>query len=204
MRGIVLYLLFLLSTVHGEVTLTCPVLFFVIDLLKYSAITEKTQVDYGTYFLRNGTQFPQPYYLPTSVARDMWENNPCSVLVSIVSDDAMVFNMEIQDWINAECKRLGKKKKECYKPISMVFSQSDTVLTEESTTQSPTFAPTVPAICDLRVDMQQCESTSDCSWFGAMIGCQVSEYCKFDIREACLMRRKYCKWSKHLGCSPIG
>jgi hypothetical protein len=184
--------------------MTCPVLFFVVNLDDYRALSqsERTEVDYGNFLLKNGTQFPNPYYLPSTLAHDMWNRNPCAMLVSIITDDAKSMAGPIEEWILLECQRLQRKPIECYVPTQLVFTSK--VVEEEKEEPPITNAPTIPSSCLKRIDQRTCESTSDCHWFGAIVGCQKQEYCGgLELREACLARKQYCRWSSRLGCTSI-
>lgn len=187
----------------AESSLSCPALFFVVNLQDYLALgpSEKTEVDYGNYILRNGTQFPKPYYLPSVLTHDMWNRVPCALLITIVTDDARVMKSAIQEWILSECARLGKTKAECYSPKTLVFSLAN--MEEPRPTVAPTLptteAPTIPQQCEARVDQVTCEDQR-CHWFGAINGCHLHTFCDLDVREACTARKRYCKWSTRLGC----
>lgn len=200
---------FILLTVGINAEILCPALFFVLSLTDYEnlGISERTEVDYGNYLLRNGTQFPGPFYLPTAITHQMWNRVPCAVLISIITDDSVMFKDPIKDWIREECLRLNKNPlHECYRPVSVDFN-IETDITSSPTIQptiQPTNAPSLPETCHERSDKLTCEIGIKCHWFGALIGCYPKEYCGLQVREMCLARKLYCRWSSHTGCVSKG
>src|SRR6478752_411802 len=114
-------LLLLLLLLAGVVSSTpsCPVFFFIIpyDLYQVIPVNELTQADYGNYFLRNGTQYPPPYFIANELLETIMDTSPCSITISAICDACSDMERDIRTWVEAECNRLGKDPKtECFRP----------------------------------------------------------------------------------------
>lgn len=107
---LLLLLLLLLAQSKAEVQ-PCPAYFFTVTLPDYVNLggSERTAVDYGNYFLRNETQLGTDFYLPSTLAHDIWERTPCAILIVIITDtnDIRMKRQRIFPWITSECARLG-------------------------------------------------------------------------------------------------
>ena len=177
----------------------CPVFFYVTD------VSERANqlADYGTYVLRNGTQFPGPfYYHPTGEEEEenLW---PCSTHVTVYTDDPVGLYDRIEEWVSYECARLQKPRAEC---VVVAYTQENSIRSryqQQQTTQRPTMTaqPTIPNRCEDRT--RELECAHGCHWFGALIGCRDVGFCDLPTRTSCLARRQYCKWSLHDGCVAI-
>jgi hypothetical protein len=194
---ILLLLLLLLKIVASETP--CPVVFIVMHNDVYSATpsSELAIVDYGIFFMKNGTQLPPPYYLPITTIQRITLVHHCAMIVSVVSDDPIGMELDIRYWIQYECKRLHHEPGECIRPkYSENTLKTIVTMNEVEATYSPTIRSTAPLKCEDRPDHTTCKLPSaECHWFGAVLGCHAVDYCQGLVtREGCLSRKNYCLW----------
>jgi hypothetical protein len=194
---------------------SCPVFFFVLNTVEYETKhvnippDNRTMTFYGNYFSRNGTQYPPPFWLNNGFLADFGVHRYlCPQLAVAITDEAVVFENMISEWVWLECKRLGKHVKDCYRPKSLprrVFEQKNEELRQSS--QKVNTVQRAP-ICENRANKIHCEEAPDqagnvCTWFGLMDGCRRYNWCGFKSKDACKSRRTTCKWSLTQGCVPL-
>lgn len=176
----------------------------------------EVEVEYGNYIYLNGTQSSAKHYITDKAQAWIDERQLfCTVISSIVTDDAPAMRAQIEAWIWHECRRLdlggnclvkdmtGHYNTKLYVlPDSARFTAMGAdhktkkiILSTNSPTPTPTTSsPTVPSECQLRSTDRDCHQDSACNWFGATIGCQRVSYCGFKTSTACLSRWRYCEW----------
>jgi hypothetical protein len=75
-----------------------------------------------------------------------------------------------------------------------------------STSPIPTTSPTPMNVpCESFTTHADCTSEenntkSTCDWFGLVLGCREIHFCSFNTRDACLARKRWCKWRHQRGC----
>ncbi len=205
-------LLLVIIRVSEAIISPCPAFFFVVNDRLY-AHTPKEQtdlVDYGIYFLTNGTQFAPPFRLPKDTIARIAEVYHCAIFIAIVTDAPSQFDPDIQLWIREECTRLKKEPKDCFRPkfvenkvASIIPLNSPKEEEGQKTTYSPTTRTAVydTLKCEDRRDMITCNMNSEeCHWFDVTLGCRPITYCDGLLNmEACARRKKYCLW-RNLKC----
>ncbi len=200
-------LVFILATgAVNAIVSPCPVFFFVVPYKLYVAMdpSQLDRADYGIYFMKNGTQFPPPFYLPKDTIKRMTEIYHCAIFEAIVTDSPQQFDPDIQDWIPRECKRLSKEPSDCFRPK---FSENKVTsiipLSAPEDTPAPTYSPTTrtaidfgPDKCTERPDLTTCAlDGKHCHWFNVLLGCQTVDFCKgLGSRDGCIARKQYCLW----------
>lgn len=184
----------------------CPVIFYVInfDIYQHTPIEFVDQVDDGIFFLKNGTQFPPPYYAAKDSIARIHSMYHCAMIKAIITDSPREFEQDIQIWINSECKKLGKHPHEdCYRPryTENVITSILPIDDSEAPTYSPTIRTYAPDKCVSRKDQITCSRptkgamNSECHWFGPRLGCHPIHYCEgLTARDGCIERKTYCLW----------
>ena len=177
------------------------------------------EVEYGNYMYLNGTQPSATHYI-TNKAQSWVDERQlfCTVISSIVTDDAFAMRAQIEAWIWHECRRLDLGGNCLVKDMTGHYNTKLYLLPDPSRTKTmgtgdngketfkitlstnaptptpTTSSPTVPSECQLRATDRDCRQDSVCNWFGATIGCQGVSYCGFKTSTACLSRWRYCEW----------
>ena len=220
-------------------TVICPAFFFVLTLDDYLRIWNRTQVDYGDYLLKNGSQLSTEFYYDAREVEKLYETHLCPTISVVITDHFNRFEREISEWIHYECKRLHKLvegKSECFRPTSLTLvmqpvppppsvshpipkiTRNDSIEDHHaktldalhihgiSTTYEPTSSPTILVLpCETFPTHADCvpennSNNQQCDWFGLVLGCRDVGFCAFNTREACLARKKWCKWRHQKGC----
>lgn len=174
--------MFWLFFLVGVVEALCPVLFHVVSRNEGSTV-----VDYGSYFYRNGSQYPGPFYMDG--AAELYETYPCAMISVMITDDVDGMSADMSDWMHYECRRLLRSEEECFRSSEIQMTVKPHQI------YRPGVAPTISVTCEDR-NLQDCND-QNCHWFDVILGCRPQGYCNLGSRNACLMRREYCKW--HLG-----
>jgi hypothetical protein len=193
---------------------TCPVFFFVINTDEYRTeheslpLSDRSVTFYGSFFTVNGTQFPPPFWLSSRFLADFGMHRYlCPQFAIAVTDQPVLFETKISEWIWLECKRLGKQPKDCYRPKSLprvVFELRN----NEKVRAIEQKASTPSVTCESRTNKLHCEEAPDragntCTWFGLIDGCRRDTWCGFRSKDACKSRKDTCKWSVTYGCVPV-
>ena len=160
-----------------------------------------SEVDYGVYILKNGTQYPDPYVIPQSLYDRMDDATyGCKTFVAIITDDYEVMYNHIEEWMRHECNRLNIGKclilsnSEDATPPREFLPMRPRLHQAHTITPAPTHHPTLHKKCTSIPTMNDCSSLPECQWFGPLVGCQLQTFCDLPNVEACLMRKTYCIW----------
>jgi len=205
-----LLLLLLLCLVLGANATPCPAFFFVIPSDAYNLMTPtlRSEADYGTWILRNGTQQQGPYYILSVTMEEVVAYSHCAITAVVITDAATVLETDIRNWIIAKCKSLQKEPQNCYRPYLQHTRATGILPYGILDTYVPTWSPTMRAqaseVCTERLDMATCKLPgAECHWFGvAGLGCHPVTYCDgLASKAACETRKNYCIWQKGRGCS---
>jgi hypothetical protein len=190
----------------------CPAFFLIIPLDLYSRADPVHMgiADYGSYFLTNGTQFPPPFYVPKDTVMRLTDVYHCAITNVLVSDNPIQLESRIREWIEYQCKLLGKEPSDCYRPkFSENVVTSIIPLERNNTELPPTYSPTIRALaspkCENRPDETTCRTANpgnkECHWFGVIHGCKDFDFCGGLSQVGCGERTKYCRWRGfNLGC----
>lgn len=202
-----LVILLVLSTQSVQASPSpCPMFFFVIpaDVYYHTPRELMDVVEEGIFFLRNGTQFPPPYYLPKDTIARITEVFHCAMFASIITDAPLDMEPDIRLWISTECPKRKKKLTDCYRP-RYSENQLTSILPMNDDIDAPSYSPTIRAIasgnCHDRPDKTTClvpnaeTRMSDCHWFDVTVGCREITYCVgLYSQKKCLERKQYCQW----------
>ncbi len=208
------FLILIIIRVSEAIISPCPAFFFVVNdrLYAHTPREQSDTVDYGIYFLTNGTQFAPPFRLPKDTIARIAEVYHCAIFIAIVTDSPSQFDPDIQLWIREECKRLKKEPQDCFRP-KFVENKVTSIIPllspkeEEEEQHHQTYSPTTRTVvfegvsCLDRRDQITCHLNSqECNWFDVTLGCRPIAYCDGLLNaEACARRKKYCLW-RNLKC----
>lgn len=138
---------------------------------------------------------------------------PMATVLGVDTDDEAGNHANIAEWMRRECLEVQKRTPDdcfvissmSYPPFKSGLDPYDFRRWESSMkrvvrwsvpdpvsplgSSRPTFrltpSPTVPDACESRRSVLDCESSSECKWYGVFHGCREGVFCDFQTKFAC-------------------
>jgi len=193
-----MYLLVIISLVVAAVVVdSCPVVF----VIEHVDTVGEIDVDYGSYFLRNGSQLDSNFQISKRLFDQVQTKFYCHVIEAIKVDvDATATSAEMVHWMRHECDRLLGGVGKCYyfaDQISLKMVEEEEKVAKAGSivpiTSSPTMHPTVAKECSERTRQEDCQG--ECFWYWAGDRNKCSRDCTvLAVKPACLLRSQHCHW----------